>query len=62
MKRDQLTLNGCGAQQGAALQRKADAPLRPAKEQKPVGDLDLFSDRHTQSDLIDLIGTRLKVR
>lgn len=34
-------------------QRRANAPLRPTRIQLPIGGL--FSDTHTQSDLIDAI-------
>lgn len=35
------------------LQRKADAPMRPNKPQRPV-DIGLFGDAHAQIDLEDL--------
>lgn len=40
------------------LQRRANAPLRPARWQRPC-DEGLFGDRHAQTDLIDQIRRRL---
>ena len=48
----QIDLPGCEPDQAGALQRKADAPLKPRKPQEPC-DLGLFSDENKQADLID---------
>jgi hypothetical protein len=46
----QLVIPGAEQRLGASLQRKADAPLRPSKAQKPA-DIGLFSDDRDQSDM-----------
>jgi hypothetical protein len=51
----QIDLPGCEPDQAGALQRKADAPLKPRKPQEPC-DLGLFSDENKQGDLIDQLG------
>jgi hypothetical protein len=46
----QLVIPGADANLGDALQRKADAPLKPRAAQKPA-DVGLFGDGHLQTDL-----------
>jgi hypothetical protein len=46
----QLVLPGAEQRPGAALQRRAEAPLKPRAEQKPM-DFGLFGDERTQGDL-----------
>lgn len=47
---DQVTMPGCEARLGDALQRRADAPLRPSKPQQPI-ETGLFGDSHKQGEL-----------
>lgn len=47
---DQVTMPGCEARQGDALQRRADAPLKPSKPQQPI-ETGLFGDSHKQGEL-----------
>jgi hypothetical protein len=51
---DQHVLAGAEqATDATMMQRRANAPLRPTRIQLPIGGL--FSDTHTQTDLIDAI-------
>lgn len=47
------TLPHCGDDVAGALQRRADASIKPTKPQEPC-DLGLFSDNAAQIDLVDL--------
>lgn len=44
------SLPGCEARLGEALQRKADAPIKPKAAQAPC-DIGLFGDSHQQKEL-----------
>lgn len=46
--------NPLARDQAALAQRKANAPLKPRKEQKPC-DVGLFSDEANQIDLIEML-------
>ena len=46
------SLPGCEARQGEALQRKANAPIKPPAPQAPC-DIGLFGDAQNQRDLFD---------
>lgn len=54
-QQSQVELPGCEPDVAGALQRKADAPLKPRKLQEPC-DLGLFSDENKQVDLTDQLG------
>ena len=54
-QQSQVELPGCEPDLAGALQRKADAPLKPRKPQEPC-DVGLFSDENKQVDLIDQLG------
>lgn len=49
--RSNPSLPGCEAREGEALQRAADAPLKPKADQQPPGGL--FGDSHKQLDIFD---------
>ena len=52
--RYQTSLPGTGREPiRATLQRRADAALKPASNQKPA-DIGLFSDTASQTDLVDM--------
>jgi len=53
-KRQQVELFGCEPDLAGALQRKADAPLKPAVPQEPC-DVGLFGDGAAQTDLIEAL-------
>jgi hypothetical protein len=50
-------LFGCERDLSGALQRKADAPLKPATQQEPC-DVGLFGDESKQVDLIEALKRR----
>ena len=50
----QVELFGCEPDLAGALQRKADAPLKPAVPQERC-DVGLFSDDTNQTDLIEAL-------
>jgi hypothetical protein len=49
----QFSIPGTGPDLGGALQRAADAPIKPSKAQEPC-DIGLFSDSSSQLDLVTL--------
>jgi hypothetical protein len=50
----QIELPGCKPDLAGALQRKADAPLKPAMPQEPC-DVGLFGDDANQTDLFEAL-------
>lgn len=50
MRSQPSRFEGCEDQLGAALKRRADAPLKPPAPQAPC-DVGLFSDQHKQTEL-----------
>lgn len=55
----QFSLPGTEPDEAGALQRKAEAPLKPALVQEPC-DVGMFSDASAQVDLSDLIDQHWK--
>lgn len=55
----QFSIPGTAPDVAGAVQRAADAPLKPAKPQEPC-DLGLFSDSPRQLDLVTLANTARK--
>ena len=53
-RQTQVELFGCEPDLAGALQRKADAPLKPAVPQEPC-DVGLFGDDTNQTDLIEAL-------
>jgi hypothetical protein len=52
----QTAIPGTGADIAGALQRKANAPIKPRKPQAPC-DIGLFSDDADQLDLVEMLQT-----
>ena len=50
----QVEMFGCEPDIGGAVQRRADAPLKPAMPQEPC-DAGLFGDDANQTDLIEAL-------
>jgi hypothetical protein len=55
----QVELPGCEPDLAGALQRRADAPLKPTKPQEPC-DVGLFSDESKQVELVDMLRKALR--